>query len=169
MARSSFVLDGLRTVRGRLAFRDCDPERVGGNLDVGNARARPPNWCSPRCLREVGCRVSYAVGVAPAPIDSLTLVGVAALHWAGAAETAQDVRRPGQAFTVGRLAVHDNPELTALPVLWESVSSLDVRNNAALADVWVPDEAANPGKFRHGLRNISIVENPQLGAQLSLE
>lgn len=95
-----------RVAYAKLALHNGGAAEVAGNggLVLGRGHRR---------RAETG-----AAGVAPTHIDGLALAGVAALHWAGAEETAQAARGPGQAFTVGRLTVHDNAALTALPVLW---------------------------------------------------
>ncbi|KAK8019182.1 hypothetical protein PG990_004320 [Apiospora arundinis] len=71
-------------------------------------------------------------------------------------------RNAGEYYTLGSLAVHDSPLLTALPVLWEGVGRLEIARNDALAALAFPRDPDAARAVASSLRHVAIRDNPKL-------
>ncbi|KAK7987471.1 hypothetical protein PG989_007786 [Apiospora arundinis] len=103
----------------------------------------------------------------PAHIETLNVSGLAGVRWSSRSSSSQDQKgrsssRPGEYYTLGSLAVHDSPLLTALPVLWEGVGRLEIARNDALAALAFPRDPDAARAVASSLRHVAIRDNPKL-------
>ncbi|KAK8048304.1 hypothetical protein PG994_010034 [Apiospora phragmitis] len=97
----------------------------------------------------------------PAHIETLNVSGLSSVRWSSNSSQNNN-NRPGEYYTLGTLAVHDNHLLTTLPILWEGVDTLEIARNDALAELACPRDLDAVRAVASALRNVAICDNPRL-------
>lgn len=85
-------------------------------------------------------------------ISTLNASGIGKFQWSGG----------GEGNNVGALAVHDSSDLETLPLLFQTVQRLEVRDNGALSELAFPQRPEAQSLLVSRLRDIAITGNARL-------